>query len=89
MLLATACLRIAPLGPTCATCLPVVYHLAGDRQPHYELHTHTGAWAPRVVVEVVTRFARRLSHDVAWPEIQELLVLINQVPAHLSVCSDL
>lgn len=46
----------------------------------YELHTGTGAWAPSVVVELVTRFARRLSQDVAWPEIQELLVLINEVP---------
>lgn len=43
---------------------------------------HPGAWAPSVVVELVTRFARRLSQDVAWPEIQELLVLINEVPIH-------
>lgn len=62
---------------------------AGNWPLLYDLHTHTGAWAPSVVVELVTRFARRLSQDVAWPDIQELLVLINQVPAHLCVCSDL
>lgn len=57
--------------------------------PPYELHTYTGAWAPSVVVELVTRFARRMSQDMAWSEIQQLLVLINQVPDRSCVCSDL
>ena len=43
------------------------------------MHNHTGAWAPSDVVELVTRFARRLSQDVPWPDIEALLVLINQV----------
>ena len=34
---------------------------------------------PSQVVEVVTRFARRLNKEVAWGDIQQLLVLINQV----------
>lgn len=40
---------------------------------------HTGCWAPSNVVELVTRFARRLSQDVPWSDIETLLVLINQV----------
>ena len=31
------------------------------------------------MVEVVTRFARRLNQDVAFSDIEEVLVLINQV----------
>ena len=53
----------------------------GDWPSPYDVQSITGVWAPSVVVELVTRFARRLSQDVAWPEIQQLLVLINQVPA--------
>ena len=52
---------------------------------HIHIHIHTGAWAPSDVVELVTRFARRLSHHVAWPEIEELLVLINQVSVGVCV----
>ena len=46
--------------------------------PEYGMEL-TGAWAPSEVVEVVTRFARRLNQDVAWSEIEQLLVLVNQV----------
>lgn len=71
--------------PTCATSfllMPLVNHVHDRAQPPcHDLYTHTGAWAPSVVVELVTRFARRLSQDVAWPKIEELLVLINQVRA--------
>ncbi|KAL0019871.1 hypothetical protein WJX79_005655 [Trebouxia sp. C0005] len=47
-------------------------------------HRHTaavkpGSWVPSQVVEVVTRFARRLNKEVAWGDIQQLLVLINQM----------
>ena len=52
----------------------------GAQPPPYDLYIPTGAWAPSFVVELVTRFARRLSQDVAWSQIEELLVLINQVP---------
>lgn len=38
-----------------------------------------GAWVPSDVVEVVTRFARRLNKDVVWGDIEQLLVLVNQV----------
>ncbi len=38
-----------------------------------------GSWVPSEVVEVVTRFARRLNKEVGWGDIQQLLVLINQV----------
>lgn len=43
------------------------------------LHNYTGGWAPSDVVELVTRFARRLSHNVPWSDVETLLVLINQV----------
>ena len=43
------------------------------------MNSVTGAWAPSAVVEVVTRFARRLNQDVAWAEIEQLLILVNQV----------
>ena len=46
---------------------------------HKQTWWGTGAWAPSDVVEVVTRFARRLNQEVGWPEIEQLLVLINQV----------
>lgn len=52
---------------------------------HIHIHIHTGAWAPSDVVELATRFARRLSQHVAWPEIEELLVLINQVSVGVCV----
>ncbi|DBB01389.1 TPA: hypothetical protein ACH3X1_000057 [Trebouxia sp. C0004] len=38
-----------------------------------------GSWVPSQVVEVVTRFARRLNKEVAWSDIEQLLVLINQM----------
>lgn len=55
---------------------------------NYGVHTrtHTGAWAPSDVVELVTRFARRLSQDVPWADIEELLVLINQVLQFVHAC---
>jgi len=40
---------------------------------------YVGSWVPSEVVEVVTRFARRLNKEVAWGDIQQLLVLIHQV----------
>ncbi len=40
---------------------------------------YAGSWVPSQVVEVVTRFARRLNKEVAWGDIQQLLVLIHQV----------
>lgn len=40
---------------------------------------------PSQVVEVVTRFARRLNKEVAWGDIQQLLVLINQVQSHSNI----
>ena len=40
---------------------------------------YAGSWVPSEVVEVVTRFARRLNKEVAWGDIQQLLVLIHQV----------
>ncbi|KAL0050637.1 hypothetical protein WJX82_003901 [Trebouxia sp. C0006] len=38
-----------------------------------------GSWVPSEVVEVVTRFARRLNKEVGWGDIQQLLVLIHQM----------
>jgi len=40
---------------------------------------------PSEVVEVVTRFARRLNQEVGWGDIQQLLVLINQVHSRLNL----
>ena len=37
-------------------------------------------------MELVTRFARRLNQDVAWADIEELLVLINHVCVHAVLC---
>lgn len=39
---------------------------------------------PSEVVEVVTRFARRLNKEVGWGDIQQLLVLIHQVQSHFN-----
>jgi hypothetical protein len=46
---------------------------------------YAGSWLPSEVVEVVTRFARRLNKEVAWGDIQQLLVLINQVQSRLNL----
>ena len=63
----------------CCGCGFAVRHWWGRLLVHY-----AGSWVPSQVVEVVTRFARRLNKEVAWGDIQQLLVLIHQVQSRFS-----